>query len=78
MALAETSDERRWRLRDGALGRSAIKVLSLKGDALDRRTGDCSTSAAEVAGTAASLLAKEVIPGITELGIPTALAVTSV
>lgn len=65
-------------MRDGALDRSAIKVLSLKGDALDLRTSDCSTSAPEGAGTAASLLAKEVIPGITELGIPTALAVTSV
>lgn len=78
MAPAEASDARRWRMRDGALDRSAIKVLSLKGDALDLRISNGSTSAPEGAGTAASLLAKEVIPGITELGIPTALAVTFV
>ena len=78
MAPAEASDARRWRIRDGALDRSAIKVLGLKGDALDLRTSDCSTSAPEGAGTAASLLAKEVIPGITKLSIPTALAMTFV
>lgn len=70
MALTETSDARRWRIRDGAMDRSAIKVLNLKGDTLDLRTSNCSTSAPEVTGIAASLLAKAVIPGITELGSP--------
>lgn len=57
MALTETGDARRWRIRDGAMDRSAIKVLRLKGDTLDLRTSNCSTSAPEVAGIAASLLA---------------------
>lgn len=62
----QSSDDRRWRVRDGALDRSAIKASGLRGDALDLRTSGCSTSAPEGAGTAASLLAKEVIPGITD------------
>lgn len=78
VGLVEANDARRWRMRVRALDSSTRKASGLKEDTLDPGTKSYSNSAVEVAGTVTSLLAKEVIPGITVLGLPTTLAVTSV